>query len=92
MENILEGCCSAYAIVVGKKIVGNIERHERPQAADDGGKPTGPLGKLRKGILKLISRDWCIELDDSRTVTDHRPMIAAMILLIEQTIANDRAT
>jgi hypothetical protein len=47
---------------------------------------------LLNGLAKVFSRDWCIELEDEgKVIDDHRPLLAGMILLLEQLIVHDRA-
>ncbi|MGB5473459.1 MAG: hypothetical protein WBQ78_08275 [Gammaproteobacteria bacterium] len=91
MQDVLEGCCTAYAIVDGDRIIGNIERHPRPEQ-EHKEPPQGLFGKLLRSAMKALGRDWCIELkEDGRAISDPRPLLATMILLLEQTIASDQA-
>ena len=47
---------------------------------------------LIRGALSILGRDWCIDLDDEgKVIEDHRQLLAAMILLMEQSISNDQA-
>ena len=73
-----------------ERLLGRIERRERPN--ESGQRRDGPLGKLIGGLLSAFQQDWCIDLEDREGIADHRALLAAMILLMEQTIANDQAT
>ena len=52
----------------------------------------GLVGSIVKGLAKVLLRDPCLELEDEgKVIEDYRPLLAGMILLLQQTIANDQA-
>jgi len=91
MQDVLEGACGEYALVSDDRVIGQFGRRDRAEEA----RPTrkGLLGWVSRGLSKMLSRDWCVELEDEgKGIDDHRPLLAGMILMLEQTIANDQAT
>ncbi len=91
MQDVLEGACGEYALMVDDDAVGFLTTRERPE--EDTSEKKGLLGALLKGLKHALVRDWCIELlDEGKGVEDHRPLIASLLLLIEQTIAHDQST
>jgi hypothetical protein len=69
-------------------MIGRRGRTEEPTTARK-----GLLGGVLKGLAKVFLRDWCVELEDEgKVIDDHRPLLAGMILMLEQTISNDQAT
>ena len=91
MQDLLEGACGEYALVADDRLIGRFERRERPgEPATD---RKGLLGRVLKGLSKALLRDWCIELEDEgKVIDDPRPLVAGMILMLEQTIAHDQST
>jgi len=90
MQDMLDGCCSEYAVVRDDELIGEFARRERPHPPEP--KRKGLLGRLLRGVQKVFLRDWCLELhDDGGIVKDHRPLLAGLILLQEQTIRMDQA-
>jgi hypothetical protein len=90
MQTVLGGCCTEYAVAAGREVVGEIERRRRP--VSEGVQPAGPFGRLRRKIFGAIAMEWCVELaGDGSCILDHRPLLAAMILLQEQTIRLDQS-
>jgi len=90
MQNLLEGCCSRYAIVAGDRIIGGFERRDRPENRQP--EPKGFVRKLFKRTIGSLVRDWCVEIEDGVAgLVDRRVLIATMILLQEQTIRMDQA-
>ena len=91
MQTVLEGACSEYALVADDRVIGQFGRRDR--AEDPTTARRGLLGRLLQGLAKALLRDWCVELEDEgKVIEDHRPLLAGMILMLEQTIANDQAT
>jgi len=91
MEAVLEGACGEYALVADDEMIGQFGRRDRTEEPTTARK--GLLGIILKGLAKVFLRDWCVELEDEgKVIDDHRPLLAAMILMLEQTIANDQAT
>jgi hypothetical protein len=91
MQAVLEGACGEYALVADDKLIGRFGRRDRTQEPTTARK--GLLGIVLKGLAKAFLRDWCVELEDEgKGIDDHRPLLAGMILMQEQTIANDQAT
>lgn len=90
MQEVLEGACSEYVLVAGDEVIGQFGRRDRTDEKPSARK--GLLGTLLTGLGKVFLRDWCIELEhEGRVIDDHRPLVAAMILLLEQSIAHDQA-
>lgn len=91
MQTVLEGACSECALVADGKMIGQFGRRGRPEGSAPARK--GLLGIVLKSLTKVLLRDWCVELEDGgKGIDDHRPLLAGMILMLEQTIPNDRAT
>ena len=91
MQTVLEGACGEYALVADDRMIGQFGRRDRNEEPKTARK--GLLGKFLKGLSKAFSRDWCVELEDEgKVIEDHRPLLAGMILMQEQTIKNDQAT
>lgn len=91
MQAVLEGACGEYALLADERVIGQFGRRDRNEEPETRRK--GLLGKLLKGLAKAFLRDWCVELEDEgKLIDDHRPLLAAMILMQEQTIKNDQAT
>ena len=95
MQDVLEGCCTEYAIVDDDRVIGRFERRERPRAQEEQEEAERPglVRRLLRGVARALTmRDYCVELEDEgKGVADHRLLIAALILLKEQTIKNDQA-
>jgi hypothetical protein len=90
MQDVLGGCCTEYAVLAGRDIIGAIERRRRPMR--ERAQPTGFIGRLRRKISQAMEIHWCVELaGDGSCIIDHRPLLAAMILLQEQTIRLDQS-
>jgi hypothetical protein len=90
MQAVLEGACSEYALVSDEKMIGQFGRRDRTDEKPAARK--GLLGIFLKGLAKAFLRDWCVELEEEgKVIDDHRPLLAGMILLLEQSIANDQA-
>ncbi|MCP3982121.1 MAG: hypothetical protein GY716_22675 [bacterium] len=88
MQDILDGCCSEYAIVADGRIVGTFERRVREQSAEEARGARKLLRRLLGGLL----RDWCVEVTGPvPALSDTRPLLAALILLQEQTIRLDQS-
>jgi len=91
IEDVLGGACTGYALVHQKAVLGNIGRMKRPEQPD-AAPAKGILGRLRKKILSTVSSDWGVELlEGAASLADHRPLMAAMLLLVEQTIRMDQS-
>jgi len=91
MQTVLEGACSEYALVSDDRMIGQFGRRDRPEEESNARK--GLVGMILRGLSKVLLRDWCVELEDEgKAIEDPRPLLAGMILLMEQTIANDQAT
>lgn len=91
MQDVLDGACGEYALVSDDEVIGAFGRRERPEHAQPARK--GLVGRLLDGLANAFVRDWCVELaDEGKVIDDHRPLVAAMILLMEQSIAHDQAT
>ncbi|MDJ0847180.1 MAG: hypothetical protein QNK04_02250 [Myxococcota bacterium] len=91
MQTVLEGACSEYALVADDRVIGQFGRRDRNEEPTTERK--GLLGWVMKGLAKALLRDWCVELEDEgKVIDDHRPLLAGMILMLEQTIAHDQAT
>jgi hypothetical protein len=91
MQDVLDGCCTEYAIVDDDRVIGGFERRERPrpESAPD----RGLLGRLLGGSRRHLVRDWCISLaEGGKLIADHRPLLAAFVLLQEQTIRVDQSS
>jgi hypothetical protein len=73
MHDVLGGCCTEYAVLAGRDIIGAIERRRRP--VQEGAKPTGLVGRFRRKIFQAKARDWCVELaGDGSCIIDYRPL------------------
>jgi hypothetical protein len=91
-ERLPGGGAPRFAVVAGDALLGRVEALARPGAA--GAPPSaGLLGRLRRKVLGGgPGRDWCVELVPGPGVlSDHRPLLAAMLLLVEQTIRRDKS-
>jgi hypothetical protein len=72
-------------------MIGQFGRRDRTEEPTTARK--GLLGLVMKGLAKVFLSDWCVELEaEGKVIEDHRPLLAGMILMQEQTIANDQAT
>ncbi len=92
MQTVLEGCCSAYAIVDDeRRIIGHFERRERPEVSSEAPARKGFIGRLLNDVAKALLRDWCARLEgDGKALVDHRPLLAGLVVLIEQSIRLDQ--
>ncbi len=89
VEGVMEGACGEYALVADDKLIGSIERRDRPEEPKPERK--GLLGFVGKVLSKALLRDWCIDLaEEGKLIEDHRPLVAGMVLLLEQTISSDQ--
>lgn len=89
MQEVLEGCCSEYAIVDDDRVIGRFERRQRSQEPEKARK--GFLRRLLAGVFHALVRDWCVELkEEGKTIDDHRTLLAALIVLQEQSIRHDQ--
>ena len=90
MQDLLEGCCGEYAIVDDDRVIGRFERRERPR--DPAKVRKGVVGRVLGGLSRLLVRDWCVELEeDGKAIADHRALLAALIVLQEQSIRHDQS-
>ncbi len=91
MQTVLEGACGEYALVGDDKVIGQFGRRDRTE--EPAKERKGLRGLIMKGLSKILLRDWCVEIEDEgKAIEDHRPLLAGMILMQEQTIANDQAS
>jgi hypothetical protein len=88
--DVLEGACTEYALVRDGERLGLFKPRKRPASGSASGH-----GLIRRTILKVLgsSSDWSMELGDrAGKIEDHRPLLAALILLKEHTIRNDQSS
>lgn len=91
MQAVVEGACSEYVLVANDKLIGQFGRRERTEEPTTTRKDL--LSLALKGLAKVFLRDWCVELEEEgKVIDDHRPLLAGMILMLEQTISNDQAS
>jgi hypothetical protein len=89
--DVLEGACTSYKLARGSESLGTFRPRKRPAI-----EVSPNHGFIRKAIIKALgsaSADWSLDLEENAgCVEDHRPLLAAMILLKEQTIRMDQST
>ncbi|SHI44361.1 hypothetical protein SAMN02745165_00057 [Malonomonas rubra DSM 5091] len=88
IEDILGGWCGEYALLAGDNLLGRFDRRAREQQPEP--EKSGFLNRLRRGILKGILRDWCLELSPSAITLSPEFLLPAAILLQEQSIRLDQ--
>lgn len=90
-EDILGGAATRYAVTRDRELLGRVARMARPEK-QNASSPKGLLGRVRKKIFSGTGSDWCVDLSGAAdAIADHRPLIAAILLLIEQTIRMDKS-
>ena len=90
MTDALQGACKAYNIALGSTCAGDFKTHERPASSS-----SKASGFIRRSIGKLLGpgSDWCLDLgDNTERIADHRPLLASMVLLLEQTVRSDQSS